>query len=251
MWAGSVRQLVSGLLDYLSTIWREPDSGIWEVRGGRKHFTHSKLEVWTAFDRAITSYDTHPKTHTPEQDRRVECWRKERAAVREDLLENGFNKKLNSFVQSYGSTDIDASSLRIALVGFLPADDPRMLGTLKAVEERLMPDGLVLRYDTADGTDGLAGTEGAFLACSFWYASVLFLAGRVADANACFERLLTLRNDLGLISEEYDPKEKRMLGNFPQALTHIALCQSAIILSNGNGPWNGKPKPTEYTEEDV
>ncbi len=251
MWAGSVRHLVSGLLDYLTTIWREPDSGIWEVRGGRKHFTHSKLEVWTAFDRAITSYDTHPQTHTQEQDERVERWRKERAAVRADLLENGFDKKLNSFVQSYGSKNIDASSLRIALVGFLPADDPRMLGTLKAVEERLMPDGLVLRYDTADGGDGLAGSEGAFLACSFWYASVLCLAGRAADANACFERLLALRNDLGLLSEEYDPKEKRMLGNFPQALTHIALCQSAIILAGGDGPWNGKPRHPDYVEEEV
>ncbi len=251
LWAGSVRSLVGALLDYLSTIWRNPDSGIWEVRGERKHFTHSKLEVWTAFDRAITSYDGHPKTHTPEQDARVECWRKERAAVRKDLLENGFDKKLNSFVQSYGSKNIDASSLRIALVGFLPADDPRMLGTLKAVEERLMPDGLVLRYDTADGGDGLVGTEGAFLACSYWYASVLHLAGRTTDAEECFERLLALRNDLGLLSEEYDPKEMRMLGNFPQALTHIALCQSAIILADGNGPWNGKVARKGYTEEGV
>ena len=251
IWRDSVRDLASGLLDYLVTIWREPDNGIWEVRGGRKNFTHSKLEVWTAFDRAITSYDDNPDTHTPEQDARVDCWRVERDAVRQDLLDKGFDKELNSFVQSYGSKGIDASSLRMAIVGFLPGDDPRMLGTLKAVEERLMPDGLVLRYDTADGSDGLSGSEGAFLACSFWYASALHLAGRAADAAACFDRLLLLRNSLGLISEEYDPREKRMLGNFPQALTHIAICQTAIILSGGDGPWNGKPTRTAFPPEEI
>ncbi len=251
MWSSSIRHLASGLLDYLGTIWREPDNGIWEVRGERRHFTHSKLEVWTAFDRAITSYDAHSDTHNAEQDARVDRWRKERNDVREELLEKGFDKKLNSFVQSYGSKNVDASSLRIALVGFLPGDDPRMLGTIKAVEERLMPDGLVLRYDTADGGDGLAGTEGAFLACSFWYASALHLAGRTEDAVACFDRLLALRNDLGLLSEEYDPKEKRMLGNFPQALTHIAVCQTAIILAGGDGPWNGRPVPRTHAEANV
>lgn len=251
MWGDSVRQLASGLLDYLATIWREPDNGVWEVRGGRKHFTHSKLEVWLAFDRAIHSYDEQPQKHTPEQSARVDRWRIERDAVREELLEKGFDKKLNSFVQSYGSKAIDASSLRIPLVGFLPGDDPRVLGTIRAVEERLMPDGLVLRYDTEGGSDGLAGSEGAFLACSFWYTSCLHLAGRREEACVYFERLLGLRNDLGLLSEEYDPKAQRMLGNFPQALSHIALSHAAIILNDGNGPWNGKPIAHEAETEEA
>ena len=251
MWNDSVRALVSSLLDYLATIWREPDNGIWEVRGGRKHFTHSKLEVWLAFDRAIQSYDEHPQRQTAEQTVRVDRWRTERDAVREELLEKGFDKKLNSFVQSYGSKSIDASSLRIPLIGFLPGDDPRVLGTIKAVEDRLMPDGLVIRYDTAGGGDGLAGSEGAFLACSFWYASCLHLAGRRNDAAACFERLLALRNDLGLLSEEYDAKDKRMLGNFPQALSHIALTHTAIVLADGSGPWNGKPLHQKFVPEEI
>ena len=192
-----------------------------------------------------------PDMHTPEQDARVDRWRNERDAVRDELLEKGFDKQLNSFVQSYGSKNIDASSLRMAIVGFLPATDARMLGTLKAVEDKLMPNGLVLRYNTADGGDGLTGTEGAFLACSFWYASVLHLAGRTADAAACFDRLLALRSDLGLLSEEYDPKANRMLGNFPQALTHIAICQTAIILADGGGPWNGKPLKEAYATAEL
>ncbi len=241
MWTESVRHLVSGLLNHLCDIWREPDSGIWEVRGKSQHFLHSKLMVWVAFDRIIHFYDEHLEFHNPEQDEYVARWRENRAEVRAEILEKGFNKKLNAFTQAYGSKQIDASALRIPMVGFLPGDDPRVLGTIKAVEERLMPDGLVLRYDTAGGNDGLAGQEGAFLACSFWYAANLHLAGRKEDAAACFDRLLILRNDLGLLAEEYDPKAKRQLGNFPQALTHIALCHAATILSEGDGPWNHAP----------
>ena len=251
MWLDSVRQLVNGLLRHLQEIWQEPDNGIWEVRGERQHFVHSKLLVWEAFDRAVRSYEQHTEGHTAEQDEVVEGWRKSRDAVREELLEKGFDKKTNSFMQAYGSKQVDAACLRIPLVGFLPGDDPRVLGTIKAVEERLMPDGLVQRYDTAGGGDGLSGGEGAFLACSFWYASALHLAGRTDEAAACFDRLLGLRNDLGLLSEEYDAKNMRQLGNFPQALSHIALCQTAIILGGGDGPWNGTFGKVEVGKRDA
>lgn len=238
MWSDSVIALVNGLLRHLQKIWREPDSGIWEVRGESQHFVHSKLEVWVAFDRAVRSYEEHPGLHTAEQDEVVEGWRRTREEVRADLLEHGFDKEQNAFMQAYGSRQVDAAALRIPIVGFLPGDDPRVLGTIKAVEERLMGDGLVLRYDTESGSDGLAGNEGAFLACSFWYASALHLAGRREEAATYFNRLLGLRNDLGLLSEEYDTEAKRQLGNFPQALTHIALCHTAIIMSDAEGPWN-------------
>lgn len=237
MWGDSVRLLVNGLLKHLAKIWREPDNGIWEERGRRQHFVHSKLMVWVAFDRAVKSYEEHPQWKSADQDGHVERWRENRDEVRADLLENGFDKELNCFVQAYGSKQLDAATLRIPMMGFLPGDDPRVLGTIRAIEDRLMPDGLVLRYDTASGSDGLAGHEGAFLACSFWYAAALHLAGRRDDAAACFDRLLGLRNDLGLLAEEYDCKQGRQLGNFPQALTHIALCHAAIILDDGDGPW--------------
>ncbi len=238
LWADSVRHLATGILNHLCDIWREPDNGIWEMRGKRQHFVHSKLMVWLAFDCAIRFYEEHPNRRTQEHDRYVERWRGERNEVRAEILDRGFSKKLNAFTQAYDSDDLDASVLRIPLMGFLPGDDPRVLGTLAAIEQGLMRDGLVLRYDTSKTKDWLKGDEGAFLACSFWYVSCLHLAGRKNEAATCFDHLLTLRNDLGLLAEEYDSKAKRQLGNFPQALTHIALCHTGIILGGGDGPWN-------------
>ena len=220
--------LQARLVDHLCKVWQEPDEGIWETRGGRQHFVHSKVMAWVALDRAIKHYERYDGGGD------VKRWRKNRDMIRDEVLEKGFSKKLNSFTQAYGSTELDASCLRIALVGFLPATDPRIIGTVEAIERQLMKDGLVQRYNTASASDGLAGGEGAFLACSFWMASNLYLIDRKADACGLFDRLLSLTNDLGLISEEYDPVAGRMLGNFPQALSHIALVHTALTLS---GAW--------------
>ena len=220
--------LQARLVDHLCKVWQEPDEGIWETRGGRQHFVHSKVMAWVALDRAITHYEHYDGGGD------VKRWRKNRDMIRDEVLEKGFNKELNSFTQAYGSKELDASCLRIALVGFLPATDPRIIGTVEAIERHLMKDGLVQRYNTRTASDGVAGGEGAFLACSFWMASNLYLIGRTADACGLFDRLLGLTNDLGLISEEYDPIAGRMLGNFPQALSHIALVHTALTLS---GAW--------------
>jgi GH15 family glucan-1,4-alpha-glucosidase len=226
------------LIDHLCKVWQEPDEGIWETRGGAKHFTHSKVMAWVALDRAIKHYERYDGGGD------VKRWKKNRDMIHKEVCEKGFNKKLNSFVQSYGSKELDASCLRIALVGFLPANDPRIIGTVEAIQKGLMKDGFVERYDTRVSKDGLSGGEGAFLACSFWLVTCLWLIGRHDDAKTMFERLLALRNDVGLLSEEYDPVAKRMVGNFPQALSHIALIHSAFAMS---GLW--KPEPLVETKD--
>ena len=217
--------LQANLVDYLCHVWDQPDDGIWEMRDGRQHFVHSKVMAWVGLDRAIKHYEMYDGKGD------VERWRKNRDLLHREICEKGFNKKLNSFTQAYGSTALDAACLRLGPVGFLPADDPRIVGTVEAIEKHLMRDGLLRRYDTGKTSDGLKGGEGAFLACSFWLVTALFLIGRKTDAEALFGRLLALSNDVGLLSEEYDAKGARMLGNFPQALSHIALVHAAFTLS--------------------
>jgi GH15 family glucan-1,4-alpha-glucosidase len=218
------------IVAYLETVWHEPDEGIWEVRGGRRQFTHSKVMAWVAFDRASTvtmelgDHDTGAR------------WRRIANEIHAEICANGFDSEIGSFVQSYGSRQLDASLLQIPLVGFLAASDPRVRGTVSAVERRLLDGGFVKRYDTAAGADGLPPGEGAFLACSFWLADNYVLQGRYAEARALFERLLGLCNDVGLLAEEYDPRTGRMLGNFPQAFSHVGLINTALNLSRAEGP---------------
>jgi len=213
------------LLKFLETRWDRPDEGLWEVRGPPRHFTHSKVMAWVAFDRAIKDAEQFGLEGP------IESWRQLRDIIHEQVCERGFDAKRNTFVQSYESPHLDASLLLIPQVGFLPVDDPRVLGTIDAIEHNLMVDGLVLRYSTATNVDALPAGEGAFLPCSFWLADCYVLAGRRQDGQALFERLVSLSNDVGLFSEEYDPRAKRMLGNFPQALTHMALVNTAYLLS--------------------
>ncbi|HEV2135368.1 MAG TPA: glycoside hydrolase family 15 protein [Terracidiphilus sp.] len=216
------------LLDHLEKIWEQPDSGIWEMRGGPKQFTYSKMMCWVAFDRAILLAE-QLKYDAP-----LDRWKQIRDTVHKQVCDKGFSKKKNSFVQEYGSKDLDASLLLMPAVGFLPGDDPRIIGTVEAIEGELMRDGLLLRYDTDKTADGLPPKEGAFLACSFWMVSSLKAIGRPDDARTLFEKLLTLRNDLGLLSEEYAVAAKRMVGNFPQAFSHIALINAAFDLESGS-----------------
>ncbi|MES2390250.1 MAG: glycoside hydrolase family 15 protein [Acidobacteriota bacterium] len=225
-------ELRAKLIDHVCQVWVLPDEGIWEVRGGRKHFVHSKVMAWMALDRAVKHYEQFDGSGD------VKRWRKNRDMLHAEICKKGFSKKLNSFTQSYGSKTVDASCLRLAIVGFLPLDDPRIIGTIDAIQKRLMKDGLVLRYDPDETDDGLKGCEGTFLACSFWLVICLYLIGREEEARAMFDRLLALRNDVGLLSEEYDAKAQRMLGNFPQALSHIALAHAAFTLS---GQWRPEP----------
>ncbi len=213
------------LLDFLESSWELPDDGIWEIRGPRRHFTHSKVMAWVAFDRAIKDAE-NDGLEAP-----IGRWREVRDAIHAQVCEKGFDVLDNTFVQSYESPHLDASLLLIPQVGFLPPDDPRVLGTIAAIERGLIVDGLVLRYSTETGVDALPAGEGAFLPCSFWLVDSFALTGRREEAEALFERLLTLSNDVGLFAEEYDPRAKRMLGNFPQALTHMALINSARLLS--------------------
>ena len=223
-------ELEKTLMAHLETIWDQPDDGIWEVRGGRKQFTHSKVMAWVAFDRAVRSAEGFGL------DGPVDRWRALRDHIHREVCQRGFDREQNSFVQHYGSADLDASLLMIPITGFLPASDPRVTGTVAAIERRLLRDGVVLRYDTKSGTDGLPSGEGAFLACSFWLADAYVLQSRHAEARALFERLLALRNDVGLLSEEYDFKAKRLVGNFPQAFSHLALVNTAHNLMNDSGP---------------
>jgi GH15 family glucan-1,4-alpha-glucosidase len=218
------------VLCHLEEIWSSADDGIWEVRGGRRHFTHSKVMAWVAFDRAIKSVEAFGLKGP------VDRWRKLRAEIHRDVCERGFNRSIGAFVQAYGSDQLDASTLLIPAVGFLPPADVRVKGTVEAIERRLMSNGLVLRYDTGASNDGLPRGEGAFLACSFWLADAYVLIGRRDDARTLFERLLSLRNDLGLLSEEYDPVSKRLLGNFPQAFSHIALVNTAHNIARREKP---------------
>jgi GH15 family glucan-1,4-alpha-glucosidase len=209
---------------HLEAIWQEPDEGIWEIRGPRQHFTYSKVMAWVALDRAIKAAERY------ELEAPFERWQRLRRTVHSEVCSRGFDETRGSFVQAYGSKQLDASLLLIPLVGFLPSTDPRVRGTLEAIGKELMVDGLVLRYNTAETDDGLPPGEGAFLACSFWYVDNLVLAGRRDEARELFERLLALRNDVGLLAEEYDPRGRRQLGNFPQAFSHVALIDSAYNL---------------------
>ena len=214
------RSLVEELADH----WDQPDNGLWEIRGPERHFTHSRVMVWVAFDCAVRAVEEHGLSGP------VERWRELRERVREEILDKGFDSARGTFTQHYDTSDVDASLLNIPLVGFLPGDDPRVLGTIDAVMKDLLRDGLLLRYRTQSGVDGLSGDEHPFLACSFWLVSALAGAGRRDEAMQLLERLCALANDVGLLSEEYDPTHDRMVGNFPQAFSHLALVQAALSL---------------------
>ncbi|HEX5528406.1 MAG TPA: glycoside hydrolase family 15 protein [Methylomirabilota bacterium] len=217
-------RVTTKLMEHLESVWTEPDEGIWEVRGPRRHFTHSKVMAWVASDRMVKLTEA---AGAGEPDR----WRALGATIHADVCRRGFDPGRNAFVQAYGAPELDASLLMIPLVGFLPPDDPRVRGTVAAIERELMVDGLVMRYPTESGVDGLPPGEGVFLACSFWMVDNLVLQGRRDEARRLFDRLLGLRNDVGLLAEQYDPRVRRQLGNFPQALSHIALINSASNLS--------------------
>ncbi|WP_406305747.1 glycoside hydrolase family 15 protein [Streptomyces sp. NBC_00879] len=220
-------ELQLSLLGFLESKWREPDEGLWEVRGPRRHFVHSKVMAWVAADRAVRTLERHRSLHGD-----ADRWRAMRDEVHRQVCEKGFDPVRNTFTQSYGSVELDAAALLIPRVGFLPPDDPRVIGTVDAVREELGTGGLVRRYSTDSRTvDGLPGGEGAFLACSFWLVDALRLTGRVKEARELFERLLALRNDVGLLAEEYDPVAGRQVGNFPQAFSHIGLVVSALALA--------------------
>jgi GH15 family glucan-1,4-alpha-glucosidase len=218
------------LLDALESHWPEPDEGIWEVRGPRRHFTHSKVMAWVAFDRAIKAVERFGREGPAER------WRAIRDRIHEEVCRAGFNSQIGAFVQSYGSDRLDASLLMIALVGFLPPTDPRVRLTVEAIERHLVRDGFVQRYQPDVTVDGLSGDEGAFLACTFWLADNLVLLGRVDDAQRLFDRLLSIRNDVGLLAEEYDTRRGRLVGNFPQAFSHIGLINTARNLAAAGGP---------------
>jgi GH15 family glucan-1,4-alpha-glucosidase len=217
--------VAEALLNFLETGWNRPDEGLWEVRGPQRHFTHSKMMAWVAMDRAVQSME---RGWLPENRK----WRRLRTEIHEQVCRQGFDPELNSFVQFYGSKRPDASLLMMPLVGFLPADDPRVVGTVRAIEKHLMSeDGFVARYLTDPEVDGLPHGEARFLACTFWLADNYILQGRRADAIRIFERLLAIRNDVGLLAEEYDSSAKRLLGNFPQAFSHVGLVNTAFNLS--------------------
>ncbi len=218
------------LLDHLDSIWDQPDRGMWEVRGEPRQFTYSKVMAWVAVDRAIKSVEQFGLEGP------LDCWKALRSQIHEQVCRKGFNSKIGAFVQSYGSKELDASILLLPLVGFLPPSDPRIRSTVEAIERHLTVDGFVLRYDTSAASDGLPAGEGVFLACSFWLADNLVLLERREDARRLFERLLSLRNDVGLLSEEYDSHAKRLVGNFPQAFSHITLVNTAYNLTRDRGP---------------
>jgi GH15 family glucan-1,4-alpha-glucosidase len=222
------------ILDHLERVWHQPDEGIWEVRGPPQHFTHSKVMAWVAFDRAVKIFEGRDGEIGGED--LVDRLRRIGDELHTDICRHGFDAELGSFVQAYGSKALDASLLLLPLVGFLPANDPRMLGTVKAIEQRLLFDGFVCRYDTGQTLDGLPPGEGVFLACSFWLADNYILQGRLGEARQLFERLLSLRNDVGLLAEEYDPRLGRQVGNFPQAFSHVALVNTAFNLTRAQGP---------------
>ncbi|HJU20044.1 MAG TPA: glycoside hydrolase family 15 protein [Stellaceae bacterium] len=223
-------ELQQKLLRHLETIYDKPDEGIWEVRGGPRQFTYSKVMAWVAFDRAIKTVEEFGLEGP------VDHWRALRRRIHEEVCREAFNAEIGAFAQSYGSKELDASVLLMPLVGFLPPGDPRMRSTVAVIERHLLIDGLVRRYDPGAGADGLPGNEGVFLACSFWLADNLVLLGRHDEARRLFERLLALRNDVGLLSEEYDPNARRLVGNFPQAFSHIALVNTAHNLSREDKP---------------
>jgi GH15 family glucan-1,4-alpha-glucosidase len=213
------------VVEHVETIWRQPDDGIWETRGPRQHFTYSKVMAWVVFDRAIRLAEQF------ELEAPLDRWKKTRDEIHQEVCEQGYDSARRTFTQYYGSKELDASVLNIPLVGFLPATDERVTGTIDAISRELGRDGFVSRYSTADTDDGLPGDEGQFLACSFWLVSALAFNGRVDDARALFERLLGLTNDLGLLAEEYDVKRQRQVGNFPQAFSHLTLIGAATAIS--------------------
>jgi GH15 family glucan-1,4-alpha-glucosidase len=225
------RALHPVVLEYLARIWRQPDEGIWEIRGEPQHFVHSRVMAWVAFDRAADMVETEALAGSGQR------WRDIADEIHAEVCERGFNQELNSFVQAYGSNRLDANLLLIPLVGFLPANDPRIQGTIRAIEERLLIDGeFVLRYEPDNPADGLPEGEGAFLACSFWLVDNYILQGRYAEARRLFEKLLSRCNDVGLLAEEFEPLTGHMLGNFPQAYSHVGVINCALSLSRQTGP---------------
>jgi glucoamylase len=229
--------LQRNIVQHLATIWDQPDQGMWESRGGPRHYTFSKIMCWVAFDRMIKDA-THYHLSGP-----VDEWRKIRQDIFDRVMDEGYSKQRNSFTQIFGSEEMDATLLLIPRVGFLPANDPRVQGTIAAVEHDLFRDGFVLRYRTESNTDGLPPGEGAFLACTFWLVDAYVLAGRHDEAKKLFEQMIQLCNDVGLLSEEYDPSAKRLVGNFPQAFSHVALVSAAMTL------WKGE-KALHHTRHD-
>jgi GH15 family glucan-1,4-alpha-glucosidase len=217
------------LVDHLADSWQEKDNGLWEIRGPLQDFTHSRVMVWAAFDRAVKAVERHGLPGDADR------WRHLRDQVREEVLTRGYDEARGTFTQHYETTEVDASLLMLPLVGFVDGRDPRMLGTIEAIEQDLMRDGLLLRYRTQTGVDGLSGDEHPFLACSFWLVSAYAAAGRLDDAQALFDRLCALRNDVGLLAEEYDGDHHRMVGNFPQAFSHLTLVQAAFRLREAAG----------------
>jgi GH15 family glucan-1,4-alpha-glucosidase len=220
----------TALLDFLESSWREPDEGLWEMRGPRRHFVHSKVMAWAGFDRAAEAIETMGLPGDADR------WRRRAAEVHREVCEKGYDAERGTFTQAYGSQALDAATLMIPKVGFLPGDDPRVAGTVDAIRRELLHDGFVLRYPTEDGSDGLPPGEGAFLPCSFWLADCLAMLGRHDEARELFERLAGLANDVGLLAEEYDPQAKRLVGNFPQAFTHVALVSTARLLGRRRAP---------------
>jgi GH15 family glucan-1,4-alpha-glucosidase len=218
------------LLQQLETVWNQPDAGIWEVRGEQRQFTYSKVMAWVALDRGIRAIEQFGFEGP------LDRWRQLRDTVHAEVCARGFDRDLGSFVQSYGARELDASLLLLPTVGFLPPTDARIQGTIAAIERRLLVDGFVLRYDTATSNDGLPAGEGAFLACSFWLADAFVTCGRIDDARELFERLIALRNDVGLLAEEYDTSSRRLVGNFPQAFSHVALVNTAHNLARATKP---------------
>ncbi len=228
------RNLVA--LEYLDEVWRDPDEGIWEVRGPRRHFVHSKMMAWVAFDRGVQAVERFGAEGP------VDRWRRTRQQIHDEICKHGYDAERNTFTQFYGSQGLDACQLLMPGLGFLPPDDPRVVGTVAAIEKELMRDGFVYRYSQgADSVDGLEGTEGAFLPCSFWMVDCLAMMGRTKDARELFDRLLGVANDLGLLSEEYEPAAGRLIGNFPQAFSHLELINSAWAISG--------PEEAEKPEE--
>lgn len=226
MWA-----IQTALVEWLRSAWRQPDEGLWEVRGGRRHFVHSKVMVWVAADRAVRTLEKNPELEGD-----LDGWRRFRDEVRGEVLEKGYDAERNTFTQSYGSRELDAALLLIPRVGFLPPDDPRVVGTIDAIRAELSHQGFLRRYSTdRTAVDGLPGDEGTFLACSFWLAEALHMTGRTQEARELFDRLVGLTNDVGLLAEEYDPVSGRHLGNFPQAFSHIGLVNTALALYGGEG----------------
>jgi GH15 family glucan-1,4-alpha-glucosidase len=229
-------QLERSLLDHLETVWQEPDEGIWEVRSGRQHFTHSKVMAWVAFDRAVKD------VRRLGLDGPADRWQAIADRIHAEVCARGFNPALGSFVQYYDGLSLDASLLLLPIVGFLPVEDPRVASTVAAVEKRLVREGFVYRYSHETDVDGLPPGEGAFILCTWWLADVYALQGRTEEAEALVERIMSVRNDVGLLAEEYDPRARRQLGNFPQAFSHIGLANTARNLWASGGPAEDRHK---------